>query len=81
MVLLLLISLTLAATILYLPRHVRFVISRAWYYIHGEAPPFGGAESDISFLATTAKKVMDSAAAAVEKAAAGAAAAAGRREL
>ncbi|KAK3308065.1 uncharacterized protein B0T15DRAFT_523419 [Chaetomium strumarium] len=36
-VLFLLISLTFIATVLYLPQHVQFIISRAWFYMHGDA--------------------------------------------
>lgn len=32
----LLFSLTFIAAILYLPHHISFLISRAWYYMHGE---------------------------------------------
>ncbi|KAL2152532.1 hypothetical protein VTH82DRAFT_5716 [Thermothelomyces myriococcoides] len=33
----LLLSLTVIATVLYLPQHVQFIISRAWFYMHGES--------------------------------------------
>jgi len=36
-VLFLLFSLTFIATVLYLPHHLMFIISRAWFYMHGEA--------------------------------------------
>ncbi|KAL2118362.1 hypothetical protein VTJ04DRAFT_8022 [Mycothermus thermophilus] len=32
----LLCGLTFIACILYLPHHIQFIISRAWFYIHGE---------------------------------------------
>ncbi|KAH6840836.1 hypothetical protein B0I37DRAFT_408542 [Chaetomium sp. MPI-CAGE-AT-0009] len=36
-VLFLLFSLTFIATVLYLPQHLQFIISRAWFYMHGDA--------------------------------------------
>ncbi|KAK4245829.1 hypothetical protein C7999DRAFT_15974 [Corynascus novoguineensis] len=36
-VLFLLVSLTFIATVLYLPQHLQFIISRAWFYMHGDA--------------------------------------------
>ncbi|KAL2268663.1 hypothetical protein VTJ83DRAFT_3509 [Remersonia thermophila] len=33
----LLTSLTLIASVLYLPQHVQFIINRAWFYMHGES--------------------------------------------
>ncbi len=36
-VLFLIFSLTFIATVLYLPHHVQFVLSRAWFYMHGDA--------------------------------------------
>ncbi|KAL2258573.1 hypothetical protein VTK26DRAFT_8073 [Humicola hyalothermophila] len=36
-VLFLLLSLTFIATVLYLPQHLQFILSRAWFYVHGEA--------------------------------------------
>lgn len=36
-VLFLLFSLTFIATILYLPRHMSFIVGRAWFYMHGDA--------------------------------------------
>ncbi|KAM7184820.1 Protein of unknown function (DUF3317) domain containing protein [Rhypophila sp. PSN 637] len=35
-ILFLLFSLTLIATILYLPQHVHFILGRAWFYMHGD---------------------------------------------
>lgn len=35
-VLFLLISLTFIATVLYLPQHLKFIVSRAWFYMHGD---------------------------------------------
>ncbi|KAK3944139.1 hypothetical protein QBC46DRAFT_337870 [Diplogelasinospora grovesii] len=35
-VLFLLTSLTFIATVLYLPQHLRFIINRAWFYMHGD---------------------------------------------
>ncbi|KAK1835422.1 hypothetical protein QBC39DRAFT_341340 [Podospora conica] len=37
-VLFLIFSLTFIATVLYLPHHLQFIISRAWFYMHGDAP-------------------------------------------
>ncbi|KAK0727255.1 hypothetical protein B0T26DRAFT_636262 [Lasiosphaeria miniovina] len=37
-VLFLIVSLTFIATVLYLPQHVQFVLSRAWFYMNGDAP-------------------------------------------
>jgi hypothetical protein len=36
-VLFLLFSLTFIASVLYLPEHVQFIISRAWFYMHGDS--------------------------------------------
>jgi hypothetical protein len=36
-VLFLLFSLTFIATFLYLPQHIAFIISRAWFYMHGDS--------------------------------------------
>jgi hypothetical protein len=36
-ILFLLFSLTFIATVLYLPQHLKFVLSRAWFYINGDA--------------------------------------------
>ncbi len=36
-VLFLLVSLTLIAMILYLPRHIAFILGRAWFYMHGDS--------------------------------------------
>ncbi|KAK0739803.1 hypothetical protein B0T21DRAFT_363353 [Apiosordaria backusii] len=36
-ILFLLTSLTLIATVLYLPHHIAFIVGRAWFYMHGEA--------------------------------------------
>ncbi|KAK0720861.1 hypothetical protein B0H67DRAFT_462131, partial [Lasiosphaeris hirsuta] len=36
-VLFLIFSLTFIATVLYLPQHVQFILSRAWFYMHGDA--------------------------------------------
>ncbi|KAK3296911.1 uncharacterized protein B0H64DRAFT_430948 [Chaetomium fimeti] len=47
-VLFLLFSLTFIATVLYLPQHLQFIISRAWFYMHGDA-------FDPSAAAATAK--------------------------
>lgn len=33
----LLFSLTFIATVLYLPRHMSFIVGRAWFYMHGDA--------------------------------------------
>ncbi|WYZ38790.1 hypothetical protein EsH8_III_000704 [Colletotrichum jinshuiense] len=35
-VLFLLSSLTIIATVLYLPQHIAFLMSRAWFYMHGD---------------------------------------------
>ncbi|KAK1482514.1 hypothetical protein CCUS01_04127 [Colletotrichum cuscutae] len=35
-VLFLLSSLTVIATVLYLPQHIAFLMSRAWFYMHGD---------------------------------------------
>ncbi|KAL2023835.1 hypothetical protein VTK56DRAFT_1102 [Thermocarpiscus australiensis] len=40
-VLFLLVGLTFIATVLYLPQHVQFVISRAWFYMHGDGHDAG----------------------------------------
>ncbi|KAK4670383.1 uncharacterized protein QC763_211220 [Podospora pseudopauciseta] len=37
-ILFLLTSLTLIATVLYLPHHIAFIVGRAWFYMHGEVP-------------------------------------------
>ncbi len=34
----LLFSLTFIATTLYLPQHLQFIFSRAWFYVHGDSP-------------------------------------------
>ncbi|KAK4043048.1 hypothetical protein C8A01DRAFT_32837 [Parachaetomium inaequale] len=41
-VLFLLFSLTFIATVLYLPQHLQFIISRAWFYMHGDSPEAAG---------------------------------------
>ena len=41
-VLFLLFSLTFIATVLYLPQHLQFVISRAWFYMHGDSHESAG---------------------------------------
>ncbi|AEO63416.1 2c32f542-c921-4676-8329-a18271153da7 [Thermothielavioides terrestris] len=65
-VLFLLVSLTFIATVLYLPQHVQFVISRAWFYMHGD-----GYESAAGGLAkgvvNSAVGTTTAAAAAVER--------------
>lgn len=40
-VLFLIFSLTFIATVLYLPHHLQFIISRAWFYMHGDAQDAG----------------------------------------
>jgi len=53
-VLFLLFGLTFIATVLYLPHHVQFILNRAWFYMHGDAPELVNAGAQ-SLLATTAK--------------------------
>jgi hypothetical protein len=55
-VLFLLISLTFIATVLYLPQHVQFIISRAWFYMHGDACDSAGdfAKSVVTSVTGTA---------------------------
>lgn len=36
-ILFLLVSLTFIGTVLYLPQHIAFLMSRAWFYMHGES--------------------------------------------
>ncbi|KAJ4302246.1 hypothetical protein N0V88_002383 [Collariella sp. IMI 366227] len=56
-VLFLLFSLTFIATFLYLPHHLAFIISRAWFYMHGD----GGESSPASeILKATAGRVLSS---------------------
>ncbi|KAK4138739.1 hypothetical protein BT67DRAFT_370125 [Trichocladium antarcticum] len=43
-ILFLLFSLTFIATVLYLPQHLQFVLTRAWFYINGDAHESAAAE-------------------------------------
>ncbi|KAK3365928.1 hypothetical protein B0T24DRAFT_406425 [Lasiosphaeria ovina] len=66
-VLFLIVSLTFIATVLYLPQHVQFVLSRAWFYMNGDAPQ----ESVVQHVvAKSAAVVTDTIAAAAAAAAA-----------
>ncbi|KAK5654841.1 hypothetical protein OQA88_6877 [Cercophora sp. LCS_1] len=56
-VLFLLISLTFIATVLYLPHHIQFILNRAWFYMHGDAPELGKAA--VQSLASTTGKVAE----------------------
>jgi len=64
-VLFLLFSLTFIATVLYLPHHLQFIISRAWFYMHGDAfesaAAAGGAASSAlgTGAAAAAKATVD----------------------
>lgn len=46
-VLFLIFSLTFIATVLYLPHHLQFIISRAWFYMHGDAQDAGAAAAAV----------------------------------
>lgn len=52
-VLFLLFSLTFIATVLYLPHHVQFILNRAWFYMHGDAPELAKAGAQSVLAATT----------------------------
>ncbi len=55
-VLFLLFSLTFIATVLYLPQHLQFIISRAWFYMHGDSyePAAGLAKGVLTSVVGTA---------------------------
>ncbi len=55
-VLFLLFSLTFIATVLYLPQHLQFIISRAWFYMHGDSyePAAGLAKGVLNSVVGTA---------------------------
>lgn len=52
----LLFSLTFIATILYLPRHMSFILGRAWFYMHGDIADVAkdAAEQTLSLATATA---------------------------
>ncbi|GAB1315017.1 hypothetical protein MFIFM68171_05227 [Madurella fahalii] len=66
-VLFLLFSLTFIATVLYLPQHLKFIISRAWFYMHGDGNELelvkAGAKSLVRSALGTATTVTAKAAA------------------
>ncbi|KAK3378029.1 hypothetical protein B0H63DRAFT_233612 [Podospora didyma] len=51
-VLFLLVSLTFIATVLYLPQHVQFVLSRTWFYMHGDAQDAAAAAATKGLLSS-----------------------------
>lgn len=55
-VLFLIFSLTFIATVLYLPHHLQFIISRAWFYMHGDAQD-AGASAVVQTVSSTLGKV------------------------
>ena len=59
-ILFLIFSLTFIATILYLPHHIQFIVSRAWFYMHGELlqEGAGAVSSTIGKLAEATGKVI-----------------------
>ncbi|KAL2126209.1 hypothetical protein VTI74DRAFT_1416 [Chaetomium olivicolor] len=77
-VLFLLISLTFIATVLYLPHHLQFVISRAWFYMHGDGYEASHAGE---MLKGTAERVLSSVGGTATAAAAAKATADAVREL
>ncbi|KAK4148098.1 uncharacterized protein C8A04DRAFT_23891 [Dichotomopilus funicola] len=56
-VLFLLFSLTFIATVLYLPQHLQFIVSRAWFYMHGDSLDGGVAKGAIDVAAATTTAV------------------------
>ncbi|KAK0754583.1 hypothetical protein B0T18DRAFT_312303 [Schizothecium vesticola] len=56
-VLFLIFSLTFIATVLYLPHHLQFIISRAWFYMHGDAQDAGAAAAAAQTVSSTLGKV------------------------
>ncbi|KKA26900.1 hypothetical protein TD95_002134 [Thielaviopsis punctulata] len=55
-VLFLLVSIFTLATLLYLPHHIKFMVNRAWFYVHGDEA------SDIVTMAKTATQTVANAA-------------------
>ncbi|KAK3906424.1 hypothetical protein C8A05DRAFT_29703 [Staphylotrichum tortipilum] len=58
-VLFLLVSLTFIATVLYLPQHLQFIISRAWFYMHGDAFESAAAAGATAAAKTTVDVVRE----------------------
>ncbi|KAK0664465.1 hypothetical protein QBC41DRAFT_328722 [Cercophora samala] len=67
-ILFLLTSLTLIATVLYLPHHIAFIVGRAWFYMHGEQPVvvFGSAAAG-EVTSSTLGKVVEATAGVVKE--------------
>ncbi|KAK3359198.1 hypothetical protein B0T25DRAFT_532250 [Lasiosphaeria hispida] len=57
-VLFLIFSLTFIATVLYLPQHVQFILSRAWFYMHGDAAELAKAAGAHSVLASASSTAV-----------------------
>ncbi|KAK0652241.1 hypothetical protein B0T16DRAFT_405789 [Cercophora newfieldiana] len=66
-VLFLLFSLTFIATVLYLPHHVQFILSRAWFYMHGDAPAELGKQGVVTAATAVAGKVAEATASVVRE--------------
>lgn len=64
-VLFLLFSLVTIATALYLPQHILFIWTRAWFYLNGECPD--AANQAVDALTTGAKEAAAQAAATMAK--------------
>jgi len=67
-VLFLIFGLTFIATVLYLPHHVQFILSRAWFYMHGDAPAeIAKQQSVIATATAVAEKVAEATASVVRE--------------
>ena len=66
-VLFLIFGLTFIATVLYLPHHVQFILSRAWFYMHGDAPAEIAKQNVITTATAVAEKVAEATASVVRE--------------